>query len=279
MKVPFKAPAALLDELGISEPSAINIEAIAQYCGATILYDRLGGCEARILGVDGRAIITVSSDAPRPRQRFSAAHELGHWMRDRGKIAFACTEDSLIREWVDDNPERRANRYAADLLLPRRMFEAFVGRMPPTFASARALARSFETSTTSTAIRVVELGSYPSMMVCSERSGRKWFTRSPLVPSSLWPRARPGKDSVAAKLLAGSRDANGPEEVDADDWIDHPSSPDYTLIEDSVRVGTGAILTMLWWKDERQILDIARDHEDEAEMPLSGQLTFKPRRR
>ena len=35
MTAAFKAPASVLDELGILEPGDINIEDIAQYCGAT----------------------------------------------------------------------------------------------------------------------------------------------------------------------------------------------------------------------------------------------------
>ena len=88
----FGSADQLIEELGIAEPNEIDIEAIAQYCGATIVYESLKGCEARILGTDTRAIITVNSDSPRARQRFSGGHELGHWMRDRGKAAFACTE-------------------------------------------------------------------------------------------------------------------------------------------------------------------------------------------
>jgi hypothetical protein len=279
MNTPFKAPATVLDELGITEPAAIDIEAIAQYCGATIVYEPLDGCEARILGAGDRAIITVNAKAQRARQRFSAAHEVGHWMRDRGKIAFACTDQMLVREWGDDNPERRANQYAANLLLPRKIFEGHARTMPATFASARTLAKTFETSVTSTAIRIVEVGSSLSMMICSEVAGRKWFARSPLVPESLWPTAAPGKGSVAAKLLAGGVHASGPEEVDADEWIEHPHASNYTLIEDSVPAGWGAVLTMLWWKNERQILDLSRDDEEDAETPLSGHLSFRPRRR
>src|SRR5688572_10635068 len=139
MSLPFKAPAVLLEELGITEPNGIDIEAISQYCGATIVYEPLDGSEARILGAGDRAIITVNANSQRARQRFSAAHELGHWMRDRGKVAFACTETMLLREWGADNPERRANRYAADLLLPRKIFEVHARAMPATFASARTL--------------------------------------------------------------------------------------------------------------------------------------------
>ena len=178
----FKAPAALIGRL--RNPRAIRsrpIEPIAQYCGATIVYRPLDGCAARIVGDGERAVITVDSNATRPRQRFSAGHELGHWMRDRGRVAFSCNERTFLREWLNDNPERRANRYAADLLLPRKLFERAARGLPPTFDSARELARSFETSLTSTAIRLVELGHAPAMLVCNSATGREWFFRSPSV--------------------------------------------------------------------------------------------------
>jgi len=40
----YKSPSRLLKELGITEPQEIDVEAIAQYCGATIVYERLEGC-------------------------------------------------------------------------------------------------------------------------------------------------------------------------------------------------------------------------------------------
>lgn len=246
----------VLDELGIVEPNDIQIEAIAEYCDATIVYECLTGCEARILGSGDRAIITINKRSSRARQRFSAAHELGHWMYDRGRIAFACTEAKLVRGWDDGNPERRANRYAADLLLPRNMFVPRARNCPINHESVAELARAFETSLTATAIRLVELGSYPSMLVCSDTDGRKWFSRSPIVPRTLMPRQVPGKGSLAAALLSGTTRPSGPEEVDADEWIDHPDAHRYCLREDSVRVTEGLVLTLLWWRDERQILDL-----------------------
>jgi hypothetical protein len=256
---PFVRPDVLLDELGITEPGDIRIEAIAQHCGATIVYAPLDGCEARILGVGDKAIITVNEGSSRERQRFSAAHELGHWMRDRGRIAFSCAEGALEREWGPDNPERRANRYGADLLLPEKMIRTHARALPATFATARRLGASFQTSVTATAIRLVELGSCPAMIVCNESAGRKWFFRSPLLPTSLWLRDKPGAGSVAAKLLGGKGVATGPETVDADDWIEHPDASEYCVVEDSISFWNGAVLTLLWWKDEAQILALDRD--------------------
>src|SRR5437016_2162709 len=118
MSAPFKSAQKLIEELGIMEPADIDIEAIAQYCQATVVYERLHGCEGRIVGNQDRAIITVNSDSPRGRQRFSAGHELGHWMRDRNRIGFSCTQDAFTSEWRSDSPERGANEFAVDVLLP-----------------------------------------------------------------------------------------------------------------------------------------------------------------
>src|SRR2546428_330054 len=140
---PYKSPSSLLSELGITEPSDIKVEPIAQYCGATILYEPLEGCEARIIGYGDRAIITVNSASPLGRRRFSAAHELGHWMRDRGSVAFACDAPVLISEWGDENPEVRANRYAVDLLLPQSMVRPRVKAQAIALDTARGLAKNF----------------------------------------------------------------------------------------------------------------------------------------
>jgi hypothetical protein len=272
-----KAPAALLEELGITDPSGINVDAIAEYCGATVVYERLSGSEARIIGVDARAIITVNSHASPERQRFSAAHELGHWMRDRGKVAFSCTETNLIREWDEDNPERRANKYAADLLLPSKLFQPAARRARPTFDDVRALARQFRTSVTATAIRLIELGDAPAMIVASDSNGRLWFVRSSLIRESLFPVRQPGRGSVAARLLSGEQRAPiGPETVDADQWIDDPDAKRHTVVEDSIQGSLGIVLTLLWWKDESQILEADDDGEDHS---LTGNLSFGPHRR
>lgn len=259
----YRGPAALLDELGIREPEDIEIEAIAQHCGATILYQPLQGCEARIVGVGDRAIITVNAGAARGRQRFSGAHELGHWMCDRGRIAFACTEQVLAQEWAEDNPERRANQYAADLLLPEAMFRARARNREITFATVRELAETFQASLTATAIRLVDFGSFPAMVACNDQGRRRWFRRGPDVPGVLWPRERVSPLTVAHDILSGQATAPGPTDVPADAWFEHREARRYSVREDSVWVTEDLVLTLVWWKDESQLVDLEEDENDE----------------
>jgi hypothetical protein len=258
----YRSPETLLAELGISEPSDILVEAIAEYCGATIVYASLEGCVARILGHGDRAIITVDGNPPRGRQRFSAGHELGHWMCDRGRIAFGCTEAVLTREWSDENPERRANRYAAELLLPEGMFGQHAKGREITLDTARMLAAVFQTSLTATAIRLVELGSFPAMLICSDGNRRRWFLRGPDVPEALWPYDQVRPRTVAYELLHGMGRAEGPVDVCADGWFGHRDAGRYAVREDSKLVSDEFVLTLLWWKDERQLLELDEDEED-----------------
>jgi IrrE N-terminal-like domain len=253
----YKSPKVLLNELGITEPQDIRIEGIAQYCGATILYESLTGCEARILGLGDQAFITIRKESSLERQRFSAGHELGHWMRDRGKLAFHCAGTDFTREWQTENSEKRANRYATDLLLPDFMFTPRAKNRPITFASVEALANDFRTSLTATAIRLVELGSFPAMIICSSLQGRCWFMRGEDVPSFLYPVEKPDRDSLAYDLLAGGR-RSGPITVYADTWINHRDAHRYKLVEDSRKVSGEVVITLLWWENEQQLLDLSR---------------------
>ena len=75
----LRAAKLLLQTLGITDPRDIDLEAIAFDRGALVRLGALDECEARIVGYDSRAVITVDDRKPRTRQQFSAAHELGHW--------------------------------------------------------------------------------------------------------------------------------------------------------------------------------------------------------
>lgn len=254
------SPEKLLQELNITAPDEIDIEAIAEYCKATVIPQRLHGSAARILGIGDRAFITVDSESPRARQRFSAAHELGHWMIDRGKLSsFVCSEKNFINDWSADNPERRANRFAADLLMPHFLFAPLAKNKDITFDTAKELCALFQTSLTAMAIRLVESGSFPSILVCSTKNGVRWKVRDRDVPEAIQLRDKPGGHTNAADLLNGSQPSKNPVNAEASDWFTHPRSKYYSVQEDSVRINADTVLSLLWWKDERQLIDLEED--------------------
>lgn len=251
-----RSPEELLFDLGVEAPGDIDVEAIAEHCGATVVYEPLAGCAARILGLGERAIITVDSSSSPARRRFSVAHELGHWMCDRGRIGFSCTEQILIAGWGGANPEHRANTFAAELILPRKMFKERAKSCEPSLANCRALARAFGTSLTATALRLVDLGPRVAIAVYTERGNVRWTRRSGEVPPGIRVRQVPGSTTEVAKAANGGRCGEGPWEITADEWFVHPRSDEFTIIEDAVEVAPGVVLTLLWWRDERMLREI-----------------------
>jgi hypothetical protein len=141
----FTPAERVLQELGISEPTEIDLEAIAFHLGARVRFRRLEGCEARIIGCNDSAIITIHNDCSPTRKRFSLAHEIGHWTHHRGQT-LVCRVD----EWRPQDrmsPERVANTFAADLLMPKYLFEPIAGAFPKlNFKTIADIAAIFRTS-------------------------------------------------------------------------------------------------------------------------------------
>jgi hypothetical protein len=254
----------------VRDPEDLDIEAIAQYCGATIRYKPLSGCEARIMGLGDAAIITINAASSLERKRFSGGHELGHWMRDRGTASFQCNEQMFTREWSEENPEKRANRFASDLLLPAKMFRPLSKGLPVTFASVQQLADIFRMSLSATAIRLVEYGSYPAMLVCSGAGGRQWYVASSDVSGKLWPVDRPGPSTCAAELLSRSNPALRPRKIGADQWIKNFRADQYWVKEDSISWVNQSVLSLVWWEDESQLIDLDNFQEESASWRSDG---------
>jgi IrrE N-terminal-like domain len=259
-----RSPSQLLEELGITNPEEIDVEAIAFHCGAVIKYRPLSGCAARILGNGHSAIITIDSNSPRGRQRFSAGHELGHWMNDRGKASFSCEERQLVQDWSKNNPESRANRFASDLLLPISIFKPITtGLKVINLTAAGELAKKFQMSLAATAIRLVEHGPLPAMLVCYSSTGREWFVRNHDLSKQLWPMSSPSRDTYAGDLLRASEESTAEGDVSAAAWFDHELAERYYVHEHSIRTGYGDVLSLLWWKDEKML--IALDEYEERQ--------------
>lgn len=248
-----RTPYSIWTDLGITTPEEANIEVMAYFCGATVKYRPLKSCAARIVGKGNKAIISIDQDATPERQRFSIAHELGHWLKDRGAITFSCRAKDMnpkrYRDYETD-PEAAANRFAVELLMPSLIFKPAAAGQPITFDAANRLKHQFGVSLTAAAIRLVELGSFPSMIVCHDIKGYKWSWRHPDLPPYVKVRRLQSKHTEAYRLL---RDAayspQGPVEVDADDWVDHKTAADYVVTEDSVRSQSNTTLSLIWWRD------------------------------
>lgn len=245
----------LLQELGVTEPGEIDLPTIAFYVGAEVRYRPLDGCEARVFGVGARALITVNERSTYRRKRFSIAHELGHWRHHRGKTLI-CRADENPAAFDPHSPERVADAYAADLLMPRYLFNpiavAQAGKL--SWKMVKALADVFETSMPATAIRLVELDHTPALLVCHGPNGIKWFRRSRSVPTHWYPQRGLDADSSAFRVLFGKApdDPHG-RKIGADAWFDRRFADRYEMLEQTIRSGPNEVMTLLTIIDDSML--------------------------
>jgi hypothetical protein len=248
----------MLQELGVEQPGDIDLEAIAYTVGACVHYRPLDGCEARIIGSNNRAIITVNCRSSRTRQRFSIGHEIGHWRYHRGRILVCRSEDiGKSGDWSSVSPERVADGFAADLIMPWYLFLPIARQHPRlTFQVVRALADTFDVSPEAAAIRLIESRLYPSVLVCHTSTGRKWFRASSEVPARWFPQSDLDQDSYAFDILFGTRSDDAmPHKIGADAWFDRSEAQYYEIQEQTIRSGDRRILTLLTISHDRMLDD------------------------
>jgi hypothetical protein len=220
-----------------------------------VKYRPLQGCAARITGTMEKAVITVDEGSSPRRKRFSVGHELGHWRHHRGR-AFECKASDIgsAREFDPLDPERQADRFAADLLMPAYLFQPqanSLGKM--TMDGAAKLADAFDVSLTAAAIRLIELGPAPAMLVCHAPNGRRWFKRHRDLPESFFPPDRLDPESYAKDVMDRKMDRSRVAKIGADAWTTRRGATEFEVTEQTYRISEEVILTMVWWHSDDQI--------------------------
>lgn len=245
----------LLQELGVTEPSEIDLEAIAWTLGARVRYRPLDGCEARITGNGDRAIITVNDRSSPRRCRFSLAHELGHWHYHRGRLLVCHANEIGAAAQHASSFEKVADTYAADLLMPRYLFDPIArAHRKLTFQTVAAIVDAFDVSRPAAAIRLIEARHSPALLVCHGPNGRKWFARSPDVPSRWFPRSDLDPESFAFGVLFGRQpDDRMPHKIGADAWFERLEAERYELQEQTIRTADDETLTLVLITDAEML--------------------------
>ena len=237
----------MLAALGIENPDQIDLEAIAWTSGAAVKYRPLDQCEAMIVGTGRRAIITVNSNAIATRQRFSLAHEIGHWHLHRGRILVCGASDIENPAHGALDPENQADQFASDLILPNYMLRPRMMKMTRlSLSSAREIAEAFKTSLTATLLKLADADQYPIVIVCHNMQRRRWFRRAPMVSGWWFPKADLDPESFAFEMLfGGAAESSYPRKIGADAWFEFRNVERFEVQEQSFLLPNEEVLTLL----------------------------------
>ena len=138
----------------------VKASGLAKVLGVSVVASTLpAGISGEIRPVPGRNgefFIKVNRhDSPR-RQRFTVAHELGHFLLHRDQIRDGIRDDVLYRSNLSDRREAEANRIAADLLMPEPLMREWIeqARILQVEDTVAYLAERFDVSESAMKIRL-----------------------------------------------------------------------------------------------------------------------------
>lgn len=238
---------ALIAQFGISDPKDLDVEAIALDVGVRVEYEHLSGCDATLVGFADRAIATIKPSSVRGRERFSIAHELGHWKLHRGR-SFRCRVDDMDDNLASDRTlEKEADVYAAHLLMPAPLFHPAVKALgTPGFQELDELAGRFETSLLATSIRLARINTLPVILASYTKQGRRWYIPAGDVPRRWWLRGTLDDDSFAHDLFTTGKQLASPRKQPAEVWFENGDADNYEVLEHCIPSRNGEVLVLIY---------------------------------
>ena len=162
---PEEVARKLLNQFKLQPP--IDIEALVKAHNIAIRTQELEDSISGMLVIkDGRVIIGVNEKHHPNRQRFTLAHELGHFLLHRGSSSiFVDASTVFFRDGISSDgskaQEVEANAFAGELLMPEKLIrEAINSRPIDAFdeGAVRRLATQFAVSAQALTIRLTRLG-------------------------------------------------------------------------------------------------------------------------
>ena len=151
---------------------------IADEFGIDVLYrpaESYDGALLRIRDAQRGCIVVNSRIREESRKRFTLAHEIGHFvLPGQPEVSSPCKQQR-IENWDADlyRPELEANRFAAEILMPRELMAEFV-QSEPSLESIRSIAQLCGTSLTASAVRLITLTPHRAAVVWSQDQKILW---------------------------------------------------------------------------------------------------------
>lgn len=203
--------------------------------------------------VQKRAIIVNSNIQHESRKKFTAAHELGHFLiKGHDEDLYNCFGKDIQR-FYGTNQETEANKFAAEFLLPENRIKEVLRKKSVSMQLAKKLSNEYGTSLTSTLLRLVKLTEYDNCaVIVSDRGFIKWSAVSQLFRKNyVIGEGQICEDSYAHDLFIGRQISNEPKRVRPECWIGGNSYGLESILEESVPISNfGLVLTLITVPEE-----------------------------
>jgi len=153
----------LHQELGVNS-IPVNLEIVTEKLGIRVKTAPSEEFSGLLLRKNDTAMIGVNNEESQVRQRFTIAHELGHFFLHKTKDTFVDYRDNKINnssEFVRTDAEKQANMFAATFLMPKGYLISDIKKMAKLEISELEigkLAKKYDVSRDAMNYRILNLG-------------------------------------------------------------------------------------------------------------------------
>ncbi|WP_354124649.1 ImmA/IrrE family metallo-endopeptidase [Bradyrhizobium sp. LA6.10] len=262
----------------------VSVKSYAAEIGAAIYVDadmapyEQGYC----VEVRGKFRICVNEKDDETRRRFTVCHEIAH------RVLGLPSEHDGVSSWsyAKRSPnEILCDVFAAELLLPYKLFKPMVEKAAIGLSSIYDLAEGCGASRLATASRFATLVRAPCAFVLAEQGKVRYAARSTaLREARAWiPLRADLPNASAASRLRADMACSCPEELDADVWFENWSRGGI-LLEDARHLQKwDQTVALLWFEDEEMPSETTdprqREEEENGLAELDGILPWPGKKR
>lgn len=141
----------------------ISLSSIIKHEGITLVHSDLDDSVSGFFVIkNDKPFISINKNQSENRQRFTLAHELGHYFLHQKKMFIDRSNKSLFRNDKSSTGEERqeiqANTFAANLLMPEDLIKSELKKAPPKGDVIDYLASEFKVSSQAMSFRLSNLG-------------------------------------------------------------------------------------------------------------------------
>lgn len=238
----------LLERYGYSNPKELVLEDLAYALGIRVRKRPMDNIEGCLLRLGKSGVILINTKAIPDRQRFTLAHEIGHWELHPDLQQKMCSAEDM-RDYYRSSEEVEANHFAASLLLPKQWVSCMGLMEDPSFSRIQQIANNCNVSLTCTSRRYTELTSQPVVLISSRNGKVEWSIPSSNSENFRVCRGFPIHQYTSTfECISEREDRRDMEVTESRLWYpDKGLDEDFEIYEEVWNIPTyGYCLTLLW---------------------------------
>lgn len=237
----------------------IDLNKICESLDIKVNYEPLGSIEALLIVSAGKKNIIIDNcrSIYKQRERFTIAHEIGHYMMPWHENLQQC--DKIIDFKSEDTIECEANDFASELLVPKSNLLQDIKEKKVTLSLIKQLAEKYDVSLVVMARRILQYTDNEAVALIYYKNGNKYIQMKSQTFNRVIRDGRITKSSAHKLLTCYNTSAEIKDAMDSKVWF-QDEEESYKVIEESMfQSNLNRVFTLLRIADYEDILDLEWD--------------------